>query len=218
MIRHDMRNAVDPNQPRRPPPDTHLIERRVLADGALIARMLRRMAHEIVERNGGAGGIALVGIRTGGLYLARRLRELIRHIEDVEPPLGAVDISLYRDDVFEGLPRPVIGPTELPFELEGVTIVLVDDVLYTGRTVRAALDALMDYGRPGAVQLAVLVDRGLRELPIRADYVGLVVDTTADESVKVLLREVEAETGAETGREAGGEAGGEDRVVLRSRA
>jgi pyrimidine operon attenuation protein/uracil phosphoribosyltransferase len=113
-----------------------------------------------------------------------------------------VDISLYRDDVFTGLPRPEIGPTELPFELDGVTIVLVDDVLYTGRTVRAALDALMDFGRPRAVQLAVLVDRGLRELPIRADYVGLTVETTAVESVKVLF----------------GDGGEPRRITLRERA
>ena len=161
------------------------MERRVLADGAAAARVLRRIAHEIVERNGGAGGIALVGIRTGGLHLAERLQALIAEIEGTAPPLGAVDISLYRDDVFAGLPRPVIGPTELPFELDGVRVVLVDDVLYTGRTVRAALDALMDYGRPRAVQLVALVDRGLRELPIRADYVGMSAETSADELVKV---------------------------------
>ncbi|WP_428268115.1 bifunctional pyr operon transcriptional regulator/uracil phosphoribosyltransferase PyrR [Haliangium sp.] len=158
---------------------------RTLADAAGAARMLRRMASEIVERNHGAGDIALVGIRTGGLVLAERLRELIAAVEGDPPPLGAVDISLYRDDVFRGLPRPVIGPTELPFELSGVRVVLVDDVLYTGRTVRAALDALMDYGRPRAVQLAVLIDRGLRELPIRADYVGMSAETAHTEVVKV---------------------------------
>jgi pyrimidine operon attenuation protein / uracil phosphoribosyltransferase len=197
-----MRNCVDSRPPRTPPPDRHLVERRVLADEVAVGRMVRRIASEIVERNGGAGGIALVGIRTGGLHLAERLARLIGDIEGSEPPLGAVDISLYRDDVFEGLPRPEIGPTELPFDLEGVTVVLVDDVLYTGRTVRAALDALMDFGRPRAVQLAVLIDRGLRELPIRADYVGLSAETSADESVKVLFAE-------------GGEA---DRVVLRARS
>ena len=163
--------------------------------------MLRRIATEILERHGGAKGIVLVGIRTGGLYLAERLQRLIRSMEGTEPPLGAVDITLYRDDVFDGLPRPEIGPTQLPFELSGVTIVLVDDVLYTGRTVRAALDALMDYGRPRAVQLAVLVDRGLRELPIRPDYVGLTTETTATDSVRVRLAE----------------AGDVDRIVLRSR-
>ncbi len=160
------------------------------------------MGHEIVEKNSGSAGLAIVGVRTGGLYLAQRLTALIGDIEGTPPPMGAVDISLYRDDVFEGLPRPVIGPTELPFALAGARIVLVDDVLYTGRTVRAALDALMDYGRPKAVQLAVLIDRGLRELPIRADYVGMSLETTPDESVKVFLHET----------------GNPDRVVLRSRS
>jgi pyrimidine operon attenuation protein / uracil phosphoribosyltransferase len=166
-----------------------------------MARMLRRIANEILERNGGAAELALVGIRTGGLHLAERLQRLFDDIEGTTPPLGAVDITLYRDDVFEGLPRPEIGPTELPFRLSGVTVVLVDDVLYTGRTVRAALDALMDYGRPRAVQLAVLVDRGLRELPIRPDYVGLTTETSPTDSVRVRLREL----------------GDEDSVVLRSR-
>lgn len=169
--------------------DPRFEEVRVLADAPAAARMLRRIAHEIVERNRGARDIALVGIRTGGLCLAERLRALIAEIEGAAPPLGAVDISLYRDDVFHGLPRPVIGPTELPFELSGVTVVLVDDVLYTGRTVRAALDALMDYGRPRAVRLVALVDRGLRELPIRADYVGMHAETSAAELVKVLFDE-----------------------------
>lgn len=159
------------------------------------------MANEIVERNQGAQSIALVGIRTGGLHLAERLVSLVESIEGHKPPLGAVDITLYRDDVFVGLPRPQIGPTELPFRLAGVNIVLVDDVLFTGRTVRAALDALMDYGRPKQVQLAALVDRGMRELPIAADYVGLTVDTNANDSIRVFLKE----------------RGEEDRVVLRSR-
>lgn len=166
-----------------------------------MARMLRRIAHEIVERNSGAEGVALVGIRTGGLYLAERLVPLIESVEGHRPPLGAVDITLYRDDVFTGLPRPEIGPTELPFPLDGVNIVLVDDVLFTGRTVRAALDALMDYGRPKAVQLAVLVDRGMRELPIAADYVGITVETGANDSVRVFFKE----------------SGDTDRVVLRTR-
>ncbi len=157
----------------------------VLIDGEAAGRMVRRIANEIVERNRGVQGIALVGIRTGGLLLAERLQTLIADIEGQTPPLGAVDISLYRDDIFEGLPRPVIGATELPFDLAGVRVILIDDVLYTGRTVRAALDALMDYGRPRAVELAVLVDRGLRELPIRADYVGMATDTTAAQIVQV---------------------------------
>ena len=178
-----------------------MVDRRVIADEAAIARMLRRIAHEVVERNQGAENVALVGIRTGGLHLAERLVPLIEAIEGNRPMLGAVDITLYRDDVFIGLPRPEIGATELPFRLAGNNIVLVDDVLFTGRTVRAALDALMDFGRPKQVQLAALVDRGMRELPIAADYVGLVAQTTANDSVKVFLNEN----------------GDEDRVILRTR-
>lgn len=163
--------------------------RRALADAAGVERMVRDLADAILERRGGAGELALVGIRAGGLHLAERLRARMAEVEGEAPRLGAVDITLYRDDVFEGLPKPEIGPTELPFDLRGGTVVLVDDVLYTGRTVRAALDALMDYGRPRAVELAVLVDRGRRELPIAADYVGLAVQTRPDESVKVALTE-----------------------------
>ncbi len=184
-----------------PRAEDRLVERRVLADEAAVGRMLRRLASEIVEKAGGTGDLALVGIRTGGLHLAERLCGLIESVEGRRPPLGAVDITLYRDDVFRGLPRPEIGPTELPFDLAGVVVVLVDDVLFTGRTIRAALDALMDFGRPRAVRLAVLVDRGLRELPIQADHVGFAVDTTSEESVKVFLRE----------------AGHPDRVVVRVR-
>jgi pyrimidine operon attenuation protein/uracil phosphoribosyltransferase len=168
--------------------DPRFEEIRVLADGAAAERMLRRIAHEIAERNHGVRDLMLVGIRTGGLLLAEWLCAFLGELEGAAPPLGAVDISLYRDDVFQGLPRPEIGPTELPFELSGATVVLVDDVLYTGRTVRAALDALMDWGRPRAVRLAVLVDRGLRELPIAADHVGLHAETAPAEVVKVLFR------------------------------
>jgi pyrimidine operon attenuation protein/uracil phosphoribosyltransferase len=192
--------------PRRPPPEAELVVRRELLDEAGLARTLRRIAHEIAERHppAEAGGrdLALVGIRTGGLVLAERLVKLLASAENVAVPLGAIDISLYRDDVFVGLPRPEVGPTELPFELSGRTVVLVDDVLYTGRTIRAALDALMDFGRPKKVELAVLVDRGHRELPIGADYVGMKVDTTRLESVRVMLREL----------------GEPDRVVLREKA
>jgi pyrimidine operon attenuation protein / uracil phosphoribosyltransferase len=184
---------------RRSPPERDLVERRELLDEAGIARVLRRIAHEIIERHQGGAGVALVGIHTGGYVLAERLTRLLHSAEGAEVPLGAVDITLYRDDVFVGLPRPEVGVTELPFALPGKTIVLVDDVLYTGRTVRAALDALNDYGRARAVELAVLVDRGHRELPIQADYVGLRVETTRKESVKVMLREL----------------GEPDRVVLR---
>ena len=189
--------------PRPPPPDADLLERREILDATGMARVLRRMANELVERVGHQGdAIYLVGIRTGGAFLAQRLAEQIRSLGDTPPPtLGAVDISLYRDDVFRGLPKPEIGPTELPEAIEGRVVVLVDDVLFTGRTVRAAMDVLGDYGRPRAVKLAVLVDRGLRELPIQPDFVGAEVQTTAAESVRVLLKE----------------RGEPDRVVLRER-
>jgi len=187
----------------RRPPDAHLVERRELLDAAGIARALRRIAHEIVERNGGVADLVLVGIRTGGVPLARRIAREIEAAERSAPEVGAVDITLYRDDVFVGLPKPEIGPTEIPGQsIAGKKVVLVDDVLYTGRTIRAALDALMDFGRPRAVELAVLVDRGMRELPIAPDYVGLKLSTTRDQSVRVNLVEVD----------------GEDRAVLREKA
>ncbi len=185
-------------------PEVDLVERRELADAAGISRALRRIAYEIVERNAHAPGgkLLLVGIRTAGVPLAERLARHIAEAGEAACELGAIDITLYRDDVFEGLPKPEVGSTELPsHNINGRTIILVDDVLYTGRTIRAALDALMDYGRPRAVQLAVLVDRGHRELPIRADYVGLTVQTERSESVKVTLSEL----------------GQPDRVVLRER-
>src|SRR5205085_1267565 len=163
--------------------------RRVLLDEAAIAASVDKLAEEVAKRNAGEPSLALVGIRTGGLFLAERMRPKIAAAIGKEPALGAVDIALYRDDVFDGLPRPAIGRTELLFPMRGTVVVLVDDVLFTGRTIRAALDALVDYGRPRAVQLAVLVDRGHRELPIQADYVGLRVDTTARERVRVHLRE-----------------------------
>jgi pyrimidine operon attenuation protein/uracil phosphoribosyltransferase len=194
--------------PRTPPPDTDLTERREILDAAGITRALRRIAYEMIERNTQPGRpIYLVGIRTGGAYLAHRLVGLMtehgaaHHPGQVPPLLGAVDITLYRDDVFRGLPKPEIGPTDLPETIDGQTIILIDDVLYTGRTVRAAMDVLADYGRPRAVQLAVLIDRGRRELPIQPDYVGAEVQTTATESVRVMLQE----------------RGEPDRVVLRER-
>jgi pyrimidine operon attenuation protein/uracil phosphoribosyltransferase len=186
---------------RKPPPDSDLQERRELLDAAGIARTLRRMAHEIAERIPQGEGVYLVGVRTGGAYLAHRLFDVLAAAGETKPTLGAVDISLYRDDVFSGLPKPEIGPTELPEPIDGRIIVLVDDVLFTGRTIRAAMDVLADYGRPRAVKLAALVDRGLRELPIQPDVVGLALQTTARESVRVMLSE----------------RGEPDRVVLRER-
>ena len=188
--------------PRQPPPERDLIERRELLDAAALMRTLRRMALEIVEMMpGDERPLSRVGVRTGGAYLAHRLGDLMVQAGEPRPLLGAVDISLYRDDVFHGLPKPEIGPTELPAPIEGRTVVLVDDVLYTGRTVRAAMDVLADYGRPRAVKLVALVDRGRRELPIQPDVVGIRVDTTPTESVRVHLTE-RAEA---------------DRVVLRER-
>jgi pyrimidine operon attenuation protein/uracil phosphoribosyltransferase len=184
------------------PAEKNLVIRREVLDEDGVARVLRRMAHEIAERNKGASDLVLVGIRTAGVPLAERLRRLLKEIEGREVPIGTIDITLYRDDVFRGLPRPEVGTTDLRDPVEDRVVVLVDDVLYTGRTVRAALDELMEFGRPRAVQLAVLVDRGHRELPIQPDYVGTSVQTTRRESVKVALREMGAAV---------------DRVVLRER-
>ncbi len=154
-------------------------------------RALVRIAHEVVERNAGAAGLALVGIRARGVPLAQRLAGAIAETEGRQVPVGALDITLYRDDVALRPDRPVVRSTEIPFAIEGLTIVLVDDVLYTGRTVRAALDALMDLGRPRRIQLAVLVDRGHRELPIRADFVGKNVPTARGEEIIVRLQETD---------------------------
>jgi pyrimidine operon attenuation protein / uracil phosphoribosyltransferase len=153
-----------------------------------IARALRRMAHEILERNRGPGGLVLMGIRTRGVPLAARLGAAIAEIEGTAVPTGALDVTLYRDDYATSGPRP-LGRTDFPVDVDGRTVVLVDDVLYTGRTIRAAMDALMDVGRPKAIQLAVLVDRGHRELPIRADYVGKNLPTSPAQDVRVLLAE-----------------------------
>jgi pyrimidine operon attenuation protein/uracil phosphoribosyltransferase len=164
----------------------------VVLEAPDMARAITRMAHEILERNHGAGSVALVGIRRRGVPLAERLAAEIERIEGVRPPVGALDVSFYRDDI--GMRQPAeIGATEFPFDVDGVTVVLVDDVLYTGRTVRAAIDALVDFGRPRAVQLAVLVDRGHRELPIRADFIGKNLPTSHRESVEVHLSETDAD-------------------------
>jgi len=157
-----------------------------------IARAVRRITNEIVERNRGAGDVILVGIHTRGVPLAKRIRDEMARIEDHNVPVGSLDIGLYRDDL-ASRPAPVIGKTEIPGSADGRTVVLVDDVLYTGRTIRAALDALSDIGRPARIQLAVLVDRGHRELPIRADYVGKNLPTSEKERVTVQLSEIDEE-------------------------
>jgi pyrimidine operon attenuation protein/uracil phosphoribosyltransferase len=165
----------------------------VVMDADRMDRTLLRIAHEIVERNRGVDALALVGIRSRGVPLARRLARSLLAITGEEVPTGALDITLYRDDLMRSAvgPQPVVRRTEIPFSIDGRKILLVDDVLYTGRTVRAALDALIDFGRPKAIQLVAMVDRGHRELPIKADYVGRNVPTSRSQSVQVRLQEVD---------------------------
>ncbi|MDE0099535.1 MAG: bifunctional pyr operon transcriptional regulator/uracil phosphoribosyltransferase PyrR [Truepera sp.] len=165
------------------------------ADG--VSRALTRIAHEITERNRGAERLALIGIHTRGVPIAERLAELILSFEGTYPEVGKLDITLYRDDLTEIALQPIVKRTEVPFDIQGLRIVLCDDVLYTGRTARAALDALIDLGRPALIQLAVLVDRGHRELPIRADYVGKNVPTSRHEVVKVRLEEIDRAEGVD---------------------
>ena len=162
----------------------------VCMDADEIERSLTRIAHQILEHNRGAGNIAIVGIVTRGDLLAKKLAEKIREIEGAKVPLGKLDISFYRDDFLTHI-APEVHATDILFDIDGKDIVLVDDVLYTGRTIRAALDAIMDLGRPATVQLAVLVDRGHRELPIRADFVGKNVPSSAEENVRLFLEEVD---------------------------
>jgi len=154
-----------------------------------LRRAITRIAHEILERNGGVYNLAIIGIQTRGSFLARRVAQVIEEIEDTSVPVGVLDITLYRDDFHSIAEQPVVNESDIPFDVQGKTIVLVDDVLYTGRTVRAALDEIVDFGRPKSVQLAVIVDRGHRELPIRADYVGKNVPTSASEIVAVMMTE-----------------------------
>jgi pyrimidine operon attenuation protein/uracil phosphoribosyltransferase len=164
-------------------------ETTVILDGTGIRRALTRIAHEILEKNKGIENIALIGIRTGGVYLARELAKRLEEIEGKNVPVGEVDITLYRDDFKrQGLHLPV-GKTDIPFAVEGMKVVLFDDVLFTGRTIRVAMDAIMDHGRPACIQLAVLIDRGHRELPIRADFVGRNVPTSIKESIAVKFDE-----------------------------
>jgi len=175
--------------------------RQELMDAERLGRTLARMAHEIVERHPEMSRLAFVGVRSRGVPLARRLATLVGQASGSEPRVGALDITLYRDDLTTIAAQPVMKGTDVAFPINGSTVVLVDDVLYTGRTVRAALDELIDFGRPGRIELAVLVDRGHREFPICADYAGSVIATSRDEIVQVLLKEED----------------GEDRVVLLER-
>lgn len=165
-----------------------------------LERIMKRISHEILERNKGAGDLVLIGIRTRGVYLAGRLAGTIESIEGARPEVGALDVSLYRDDVATHRPSKV-GVTEIDFDINDKSVVLVDDVLFTGRTTRAALDAVMDFGRPRVMQLAVLIDRGHRELPIRADYVGKNLPTSGEERVKVSLKEHDGVDMVEIGEE-----------------
>ena len=165
----------------------------VVMDADRIGRALTRMAHEIVERNKGVDDLLLVGVRTRGVPIARRIARALREITKDDVATGALDITLYRDDLMRQAvgPQPLVRRTEIPFSIDNRKILLVDDVLYTGRTTRAALDALIDFGRPKAIQLLVLVDRGHRELPIKADYVGKNLPTSLEESVQVRLEETD---------------------------
>ena len=174
----------------------------LLMDRAAIDRALNRITHEILERNSDPGELALVGIRSRGVPLAERLRQRIAAVEGREVPFGILDITLYRDDLTSIGPHAVLKETRIAFPIDGRRIILVDDVLYTGRTIRAALDGLVDFGRPRSIQLAVLIDRGLRELPIHADYVGRTVATRPEQMVAVRLLEID----------------GRDEVVLEKRA
>lgn len=171
----------------------NFVEKTVLMDGQAINRALVRIAHEITEKNKGVDDLVLVGVRSRGVPLSERIADAIEQIEGKRPPVGILDITLYRDDLSTLSYQPIVRPTAMPVDIDRKIIVLVDDVLYTGRTIRAALDAVMDMGRPHAIQLAVLVDRGHRELPIRADYVGKNVPTSSREAVSVLVNEIDQE-------------------------
>ena len=164
-------------------------DEKLIMDAGDISRAMMRIAHEILERNKGVNDLALVGIRTGGVYLAHRLAKRIQSIEGVQIPIGELDITLYRDDLALRKNQPILRTTSVPFDMTNKVVVLVDDVLFTGRTIRAAMDGLMDLGRPEEIQLAVLVDRGHRQLPIKANYIGKNLPTSRDEQIQVLLEE-----------------------------
>ena len=184
------RNGGDPSTP----PNS-----KVIMSVEDMRRALTRIAHEIIEHNRGVRNLVLVGMRTRGIPLARRLAERLDEFEGIQVPVGELDITLYRDDIGLRAVQPLVGSTTIPVDVSDKVIVLVDDVLFTGRSVRAALDALIDYGRPKAIQLAVLVDRGHRELPIRPDYVGKNVPTALEETVAVRLRESDGRDTVEIG-------------------
>lgn len=162
-----------------------------IMDKEAVRRAISRMAHEILEKNKGSHGLCLVGIRTRGVVLAQRLKEAIKSIESVEVPVGILDITLYRDDLTTIGVQPVVRETQIGFDIQDKRIVLVDDVLFTGRTIRAALNALADFGRPSLIQLAVMIDRGHRELPIRADFVGKNIPTSRGQNVKVIFEDTD---------------------------
>ncbi|HOV23060.1 MAG TPA: bifunctional pyr operon transcriptional regulator/uracil phosphoribosyltransferase PyrR [Candidatus Marinimicrobia bacterium] len=162
-----------------------------LADEQGVNRTITRLAHEIIENCKGTENVGIIGIRTRGDYLAKRLAHKIEEIENVKLPVGVLDVVMYRDDFRMKTKLPRVEVTDIPFDVDGKILILVDDVIYTGRTIRAALDALMDFGRPAAIQLAVLVDRGHRELPIKPDYVGKNIPTSIGEEVRVMIKEID---------------------------
>lgn len=164
-----------------------------IIDPAGFDRTITRLAHEIIEKNKGAGNIVIVGIRTRGEFLAQRITKIIEEVEGVTLARGSLDITLYRDDLLGKLEQPQLKGTDILFDISGKDVILIDDVLYTGRTIRAALDELIDLGRPKTIQLAVLIDRGHRQLPIRADYVGKNVPTSSNESIRVHVKEIDGE-------------------------
>lgn len=170
---------------------TNVVEKSVIMDESAIRRALVRISHEIGERNKGFSDIILVGIRSRGVPLANRLAQEIKKIDNLDVPVGVLDITLYRDDLSTLSYHPIVHGTEIEFSIDGKILVLVDDVLYTGRTIRAAMDAIIDIGRPKAIQLAVLIDRGHRELPIRADFVGKNVPTSKNEIISVFMSEID---------------------------
>ena len=181
----------------------NFVEKAVIMNSGEMARAIKRMAHEVVEANKGVANLVLLGVQRRGVPLARRLGDAIHQVEGKEVPSGALDITFYRDDLSKLGPSPQVSSTEMPFDVNEKIIILVDDVLYTGRTVRAALDVIMDWGRPQAIRLAVLVDRGHRELPIRPDFVGKNVPTSQKEIIKVKIKEIDGAEEVVVGEVAG---------------